>query len=100
MSRKPQPLYAPPFRSHCPVCGEVSYSAAGIHPQCAMQQADVKRMKRIKSPSKSLKKKMIRDADAKPWQKICPKCRALVHIRKLVCECGHAFGKAAKSERE
>lgn len=93
MSRKPQPLQAPPFRRHCPVCGEVTFSAAGIHPQCAMQQADAKRMARVKSPPKALKKKMARDADVKPWQKACPKCQTLVHIRKLVCECGHTFRK-------
>jgi hypothetical protein len=27
-------------RSRCPVCGQAVYSRAGIHPQCAMRQAD------------------------------------------------------------
>lgn len=27
-------------RPKCPVCGKVSYSAAGIHPQCASHRAD------------------------------------------------------------
>jgi hypothetical protein len=24
----------------CPICGKAAYSLGGIHPQCAMQQAD------------------------------------------------------------
>lgn len=45
---KPDPLYTPPHRKTCPVCGTVSYSLAGIHPQCAMQMADAPRMERIR----------------------------------------------------
>ena len=91
VTRKTRPLYAPPFRKHCPVCGEISYSAAGIHPQCAVQQAEAQRIKRIKPPSKLTKKKTTTDADAKPWQKICPKCQAHMHVRKKLCDCGYAF---------
>ncbi len=48
-------------------------------------------MQRIKPPSKSPKKKMTKDADAKPWQKICPKCQARMHVRRKLCDCGYAF---------
>lgn len=90
INQKPLPLYSPKNRKRCPICGEVSYSAAGIHPQCAMQQADSERMGRIKSPPKSLKKKLkATDANVKPWQRTCPKCQTLVHIRKQRCDCGH-----------
>ena len=27
-------------RNLCPICGKAAYSLGGIHPQCAMQQAD------------------------------------------------------------
>ena len=27
-------------RARCPVCREVTYSTAGIHPQCAVRQSD------------------------------------------------------------
>jgi len=91
MNQKPEPLYAPPRRNQCPVCGDVSYSPDGIHPQCAMQKADQERMTRIKSPSTAAKKKIARDADVKPWQKSCPKCQALMHVRKKFCDCGHGF---------
>ncbi|MBL8852046.1 MAG: hypothetical protein JNG89_20405 [Planctomycetaceae bacterium] len=26
-----------------------------------------------------------------PWQKICPRCRAVAHIRKKSCACGYNF---------
>ena len=37
--------HLPPLRDYpqpklCPVCGKASYSAKGIHPQCAVSQAD------------------------------------------------------------
>ena len=85
-----KPLYSPPNRKLCPICGEVSYSAAGIHPQCSMRDADAKRMQDVKPPSTPAKK-MTKDGDVKPWQKGCPKCQALVHVRKKLCECGYAF---------
>ena len=91
MNQKPEPLYPSRNRKHCPVCGKVSYSAAGIHPQCAMDQADAKRIQEVKPLSKSPKKKVTKDADAKPWQKTCPKCKAFMHVRKKLCDCGYAF---------
>jgi hypothetical protein len=35
---KPAPLIAVQKRAACPVCGEPTYSASGIHPQCACKQ--------------------------------------------------------------
>ena len=40
-NKKPQPLFAPAARAICPICQKVSYSHAGVHPQCAMLAADV-----------------------------------------------------------
>lgn len=34
-----------PRRTRCPVCDHVVYSLAGIHPQCAVRQADPPRPK-------------------------------------------------------
>ena len=50
---KPIPLYFPPAKKLCPVCGSVSYSSTGVHPQCAMEQADAPRMKRLKALRKA-----------------------------------------------
>ena len=44
-SKKPEPLFQPQQQAGkvCPVCGKRSYSLRGIHPQCAVQQADAPR---------------------------------------------------------
>jgi uncharacterized Zn finger protein (UPF0148 family) len=44
-SKKPEPLFQQqqPAGKICPVCGKRSYSLRGIHPQCAVQQADAPR---------------------------------------------------------
>lgn len=38
--KKPEIVYFPAVRNFCPVCGKVSYSLAGEHPQCAQKRAD------------------------------------------------------------
>jgi len=34
-----------PHRKRCPVCNQSVYSLAGIHPQCAVRQADPPKLK-------------------------------------------------------
>jgi hypothetical protein len=42
----PKHLHTPlSTRARCPVCHEAVYSRAGIHPQCAVRQADPPRSK-------------------------------------------------------
>src|SRR3990172_6940198 len=88
--KKPIPLNPSPSRKHCPVCGEVAYSHAGVHPQCAVHQADTRRMKRTKRPEKA-RKTAASKLDVKAWHKLCPACAAQVHIRRTTCDCAHAF---------
>jgi hypothetical protein len=49
----PRDYHAPPrpisTRPRCPVCNATVYSPAGIHPQCAVRQADPPRPK-VKPP--------------------------------------------------
>jgi hypothetical protein len=45
--KKPIPYVTQPKRKLCPVCGQSSYSAAGIHPQCSVLQADKSRRDRL-----------------------------------------------------
>ncbi len=47
---KPAPLIGATqrLRKVCPVCGDISYSHAGIHPQCAMRLADAPHVERLK----------------------------------------------------
>ena len=91
------PLQAPAQRQRCPVCGEASYSRAGIHPQCAQRQADAKRMARCRSRAKAKRPaaKPTAVATLKAWHKLCPRCRTQIHIRKSRCACGHDFQRQA-----
>jgi hypothetical protein len=38
--KKPAIIYFPAVRKFCPVCGIVSYSLSGEHPQCAVRRSD------------------------------------------------------------
>ena len=82
---KPRPL--------CPVCGMVSYSAGGTHPQCAEERADAARIARQKKAQKTARPKAngANPNAVSPWHKRCPKCQNEVHIRKLACGCGYQF---------
>lgn len=93
--KKPDPLIPRQRNERCPVCGEISYSLAGVHPQCSVRQADEKRMNRTKRENQ-VGKPAKPVSDVKPWQRVCPKCKALQHVRKKVCECGHAFAVRAR----
>ena len=92
--KKPTPILGDHGKV-CPVCGTRSYSANGIHPQCAMLQADAPREERLKEErKKKVKKKVAGQNEAKPvYQKTCPRCRKEMHVRKKTCECGFAFIK-------
>jgi hypothetical protein len=96
--KKPQPLIPARVHNRCPVCGEISYSRAGVHPQCWMRQADEKRKIRIKREKLLAKeeKAPTTASGSAPWQKNCPKCNALQHVRKTVCGCGHTFTASAR----
>lgn len=89
-SEKPTPTLSERGKKICPVCGKPSYSREGIHPQCAIEQADAPRQKELVEQKKKdgkEKKKPVR----KSWNKKCPKCSAEVHVRKATCDCGHSF---------
>lgn len=78
-------------RQACPVCGKATYSLGGIHPQCAIQQADEPRLLRLRAartatPTKT--KKPVKQS----WQKRCPVCGTQYHVSRKRCECGHSFG--------
>ena len=76
----------------CPVCGVITYSRGGIHPQCAQERADAPRVRRIKAAKKVAKPKVkVAPKALSAWHKLCPKCRRQVHVRKQTCDCGHKF---------
>jgi hypothetical protein len=87
-NKRPTPLIAEPGKKICPVCGKPSYSPAGVHPQCAVRQADAARQEQRKAGNQSTVKRPQRGS----WQKKCPKCGAEIHVRKKMCDCGYGFG--------
>lgn len=91
-NRTPTPMIAERGKKICPVCGTPSYSAGGVHPQCAVRQADSARQKQQKAKKKPAAKKSQQSL----WRKRCPKCGTEIHVRKKVCFCGFEFGGLAK----
>lgn len=94
-NKKPVPLLLvdAPSRRLCPVCGVVSYSREGIHPQCAERRADAPRMERVIADKKVDERKVKAENSwlVRPWHKRCPECQAQLHIRKMTCVCGYRF---------
>jgi len=92
--KKPTPLVSKAKRENCPVCGKPSYSPAGIHPQCAVSQADAPRKAKL-AAEKSAEKEKTKEQPARDrnsaWKKTCPQCQAQVHVRKKTCDCGFSF---------
>ena len=75
----------------CPVCGKPTYSRNGIHPQCAVIQADMPRQKQLAEDKKRRDAEPKKDKPRQSFTKRCPKCKADVHVRVKVCQCGNAF---------
>jgi hypothetical protein len=75
----------------CPVCHKSAYSLGGIHPQCALEQADGPRLLKLRATRAAEQK--VKKPARHPWQKKCPKCGAESHMSRKVCKCGHNFYK-------
>jgi rubrerythrin len=95
-SKKPIPLFERQPPKRCPVCGETSYSPAGIHPQCSMRREDEKRMSRVKHIKRESDGSVATTHDMSAWQKVCPSCHAVQHAKKKECDCGHTFAVRAR----
>lgn len=78
---KPKPIG--PVRAVCPVCRQTTYSLGGIHPQCAAERAD-------KVPAQG-KLKEAKPPVRQQWTKRCPRCKRELHVRRVMCDCGHNF---------
>ena len=91
---KPDPIGGRKQPKICPVCGKASYSKAGVHPQCSVKKADLERAKVLKENQAKAEKDKEKSPKVKQpgrWQKSCPKCKTLLHVRKKNCDCGHSF---------
>ena len=91
-SEKSVVIVPPPPRKLCPICGKASYSVGGVHPQCAIEQADAPRLVQLRAARVAEPK--TKKPDRQTWKKRCPKCDAQVHVRREACECGHKFGRS------
>lgn len=92
--KKPKPIIQERKPKLCPVCGNPSYSAAGVHPQCSVKKADQKRAAKIKQKAEATAKTATpkkRKSNTTRWQKTCPQCRTSLHARRKACDCGHTF---------
>ena len=86
--KKPTHRIRQPSGKVCPVCGQKTYSQGGIHPQCAVYQADTARAEKLKSGQK----REAIAAKRSTWsKKKCPKCSGERHVRLKICDCGHVF---------
>lgn len=60
-TRKPEPLYVERAAGRvCEVCGKRSYSLNGIHPQCAVKQADEPRQLKL-AEERRLARQVVRE---------------------------------------
>ena len=75
-TKKPEPLYETAAAPVCPICGKKSYSPAGIHPQCAMQQADAPRQKKLAAAKKKAQQAKADELASKVEEPTKPACAA------------------------
>jgi uncharacterized OB-fold protein len=92
MSEKSVVVIPQPPKNLCPICGKPAYSLGGIHPQCAMQQADEPRLARLRTTKAAEAKTKKPAKERQVWKKRCPKCGTQIHARRETCTCGHKFG--------
>jgi hypothetical protein len=67
--KKPTPFVFERGSKSCPVCGKRSYSREGVHPQCAVTQADAPRKIRLAAEKKA---KALEDSLARQKQDESP----------------------------
>jgi hypothetical protein len=89
--KKPTPIITPTSSKKCPVCGQRSYSPGGIHPQCAVAQADAPRKLRLAAQKKAMAQAKADTFRTALAQKLCPKCASRLPAQQRDCACGHRF---------
>lgn len=97
--KKPAPMYIRPARAECPVCGQSSYSSGGIHPQCAVKQTEAEEKLKIDQARVPVNKRKAVKGAIGSWQKTCPKCKVVLHIRKKKCDCNYIFADRMPATR-
>ncbi len=91
--KKQTPILTQRETKNCPVCGRTSYSSNGIHPQCAVAQADAPRRQKLLEEKRRLANEKKKGSVRKSTSKKCPDCEQLIPIRTNLCTCGHSFAR-------
>jgi hypothetical protein len=95
---KPVIVIPGPERILCPICSKPTYSRGGIHPQCAIEQADEPRVTLLRNARRAEAK------SEKPrlqvHKKRCPKCDSYSDARREVCGCGFRFSVGRGDNRQ
>ena len=95
---KPVVVIPGPEKILCPICGKPTYSHGGIHPQCAMEQADEPRVTLLRNARRADVKR------ARPipqvHKKRCPECDSYSDVRREVCGCGFHFSVGQRINRQ
>ncbi len=63
-TKKPKPLFVATKPPTCPYCGHATYSQGGIHPQCAISQADAPRQGRLQADRRAKAALKLKPSDA------------------------------------
>ena len=85
--KKPMPLVISRQRPICPVCGHSTYSANGVHPQCAGVQADKLRMLGVRGQPRLVAARRHGAVQTK----MCPECHKKTVATTTSCDCGFQF---------
>src|SRR6059036_3739338 len=79
---KPVIVIPGPERILCPICSKPTYSRGGIHPQCAMEQADEPRVIQLRNARRADVK--TEKPSPQVHKKKCPECDASSDARRNV----------------
>jgi hypothetical protein len=95
---KPVIVIPGPEKILCPICNEPTYSRGGIHPQCAMEQADEARVTLLRNARRA------DDKRGRPipqvHKKRCPECDSYSDAQREVCWCGFHFSVGQRVNRQ
>ena len=87
-NRKSALLFESPTRPLCPVCGQTTFSSAGIHPQCSVRRLDNVHMKLVQLRSGEGRQKKLKSAKQRSAE---DSVRPVRHSEKKACDSGKPF---------
>src|SRR6478752_2405084 len=95
---KPVIVIPGPEKILCPICSKPTYSRGGIHPQCAMEQADEPRVTLLRNARRADVKRVRPIPQV--HKKRCPECDSYSDAQREVCWCGFRFSVGQRVNRQ